>query len=184
MSASVKLPGIDAARDVLGLSLEEIARSVRVDYSTLYRVRQGRKPSPSFRDRLEVLVEFAGQVSRALDGELIPEWLNTPTAVFSGRTPREMILAGRVETVAGALLSFTYVYQALAEAQERRRPFLSGADTSDLPVPTLAALAMLDADIDAMVARMQTDEAREARHRATRSRPRVRLETNAPTRTA
>ncbi len=180
MSANVKLPGVDEAQDVLGLSLEEIAKAARVDYSTLYRARQGRNPSPNFRDRLEVLSEFVDQVSHALSRKIIPDWLNTPSAVFSGKTPREMLLAGRVETVAGALLSFTHVFQALAEAQERRSSFLSGADASRLPLPTIAALAMLDADIDAMVERMQTDEARDARHRAMRSRPSVKLETSAP----
>jgi hypothetical protein len=177
MGTETRLPGVDAAREVLGLSLEEIARSVRVDYSTLYRARGGRSPNAGFLDRLEQLEELAGEIRHALSQDLVAEWLETPASVFGGRTPREMVLAGRVETVLGALLSYQHLFGSLAGV-EKRKPFFLSEDpgTGRLPMATVAALAMLDADIDAMVARMQNPEARKARHEALRTRPRVRLD--------
>jgi AcrR family transcriptional regulator len=180
MGTETKLPGVDAAREVLGLSLEEIARSVRVDYSTLYRACRGRRPNAGFLDRLEQLEELSGEIERALGPALVAEWMETPASVFGGRTPREMVLAGRVETVLGALLSHHHLFDTLADA-EKRKPFLvSAAGTERLPAATVAALALLDADIDAMVARMQSRESREARHRALRTRPKVRLGSESP----
>lgn len=177
MGTETKLPGVDAARNVLGLSLEEIARSVRVDYSTLYRAREGRSPNAGFLDRLEQLEELAGEIQRALSQDMVAEWMETPASVFGGRTPREMVLAGRAATVMGALLSYNHLFNTLADAEERKSFFLSEVPGAErLPVATIAALAMLDADIESMVARMQTPESREARHEALRTRPKVRLD--------
>ena len=176
MGTETKLPGVDAAREVLGLSLEEIARSVRVDYSTLYRARGGRNPNAGFLDRLEQLEELSIEVKHALSPSMVPEWMETPASVFGGRTPREMVLAGRTETVLGTLLSYTHLFDTLADAETRKPFFLAEIPgTERPPTATIAALAMLDADIDSMVARMQTPESREARHKALSTRPKVRL---------
>lgn len=45
MSTTTTLPGIDLAREVLGLDYGEIARAVQADESTLYRWRQGGSPT-------------------------------------------------------------------------------------------------------------------------------------------
>jgi hypothetical protein len=104
MSTGSRLAGIEAVRETLGLTLEEIAASVRADYATLYRWREGATPSLVFRDRLDRLQELAEEVVRIAGRERVA-WLDTPAGVLGGKTPREMIVAGRAETVLGALLS-------------------------------------------------------------------------------
>jgi transcriptional regulator with XRE-family HTH domain len=99
MPTTTDLPGIEAAREVLGLSLEEIARAVQTNPSTLYRWREVEStPNRSSQDRLKRLDELAAEIDRALDPEQIPYWLDAPASIFEGRSPREMVLEGRVET--------------------------------------------------------------------------------------
>jgi hypothetical protein len=178
MTPTTKLPGVDAAKAVLGLTMEEIAQSARVDYSTLYRACRGRTPNAGFVDRLEQLEELSAELQRCLSDDMLAGWMETPAAVFGGRTPREMVIAGRVETVLGALCSYQHLFETLADADKKKPFFISKMPRAKhLPTATVAALAMLDSDIDSMVARMQTTESREARHKALSTRPRVRLGT-------
>ncbi len=105
MNTTTSLPGIDLARNVLGLNYEEIARAITTDPSTLYRWRQGQMPTAVYLSRLERLDELAREIQRTMRPEVIPDWLERPIPAFAGQSPRTMILQGRSETVLGALLS-------------------------------------------------------------------------------
>lgn len=179
MNIATKMPEVDAAREVLGLTLDEVAKSLGVNYSTLYRWRAGGTPNAHLSDRLEQLGELVGEIAQALSREVISEWLETPASAFEGRTPREMVLSGRGETVLGALLFSRHIYSALAEVREAKgtSPLLpEKGEIEDLPLSTLAALAMLDADIASLVGRMQTLDSKRARQEFLETRPRVRLD--------
>jgi hypothetical protein len=110
MSTTTALPGIDLAKRVLGLNYEQIARAVLTDPSTLYRWRQGQSPTAVYLSRLERLDDLAREIQRTMRPEVIPQWLDRPILAFEGRTPREMILDGRSETVLGSLLSLNHGY--------------------------------------------------------------------------
>ncbi|HEX8831160.1 MAG TPA: hypothetical protein VF705_08355 [Longimicrobium sp.] len=102
------LPGIQTAQQVLRLNLEEVARAVSTDPSTLYRWRQGQTPTAVYLNRLERLDDLGREIQKTMKPETIPAWLNRAIPMFDGRTPRELILEGRAETVLGALLSFNH----------------------------------------------------------------------------
>lgn len=158
MSTYTSVPGIDAAREHFGLTLEEIASSLRADYATLYRWREGTSPSPVFQDRLQRLQELVDAVVSQVGPENTMEWIVTPMAVFGGRTPREMILSGRGETLLGALLSNQFLRNAL----EQR----AGPGGEEAPLRHRALTALWEAEADALFERMQRpgflDEALEA----------------------
>jgi hypothetical protein len=105
MKTETTLPGIDAARAVLGLNYEEIAAAVLTDPSTLYRWRQGHTPTAVYLSRLERLDELVVEIQRTMRPEAIAAWLDRPVPAFDGKTPLELIRSGRSETVLGALLS-------------------------------------------------------------------------------
>lgn len=105
MSIEPTLPGIRVARDIFNLTYEEIAYAIQTNPSTLYRWRQGRTPTAVYLSRLDRLDELAAEIQRTVRKEEIDEWLARPAPAFDGRTPRDMIVAGRSETVLGALLS-------------------------------------------------------------------------------
>lgn len=171
MSTNTALPGIEAARRILGLTFEEIATSLRADSATLYRWREGATPTATYRDRLERLQELIEEVVQSVGQERAQEWLRTPMGALDDRTPYEMIVSGRTETVLGALLGFNHLLDMLrsAERGELKRE-------SAVPLAERAALAILDDELDEMFARMQTPEFLEAAERAFNMQPRVRLE--------
>jgi hypothetical protein len=105
MEPAASLPGLDLAQQVLELNLDEIARAVLADPSALYRWRQGQTPTAIYRSRLTRLDELAREIQDTFRPEIIADWLRRPIPAFGGRTPREMILAGRSETVLGALMA-------------------------------------------------------------------------------
>jgi transcriptional regulator with XRE-family HTH domain len=176
MTAKTYEPAIEAAREVLGLSLEEIARAVQTNPSTLYRWREGKfTPNQVSLDRLSRLQELAGEIEKALQPEQIPYWLGAPASVFGGRSPREMIRGGRVETVLGALLSHAHVLRALESAERGETGFAELMSRDDLSLSTKAALALLDQQIEDLVQEMQTAETRAAATNAFATRPRVRI---------
>lgn len=105
MSTTTTLPGIDLAREVLGLDYGEIARAVQADESTLYRWRQGGSPTAVYLNRLERLDDLAREVQRTMRREKISEWLARPIPALGGATAKDMILSGRAETVLGMLIS-------------------------------------------------------------------------------
>jgi transcriptional regulator with XRE-family HTH domain len=87
MTTKTDLPGIDAAQEVLGLTIEEIAQAVRANPSTLYRWREGGTPSQGFLDRLMRLEDLAAAIQQAFKGQDVARWLNAPTRVFQGKSP-------------------------------------------------------------------------------------------------
>jgi hypothetical protein len=105
MDIQTALPGIEAARNVLGFTYEEVAAAVLTDPSTLYRWRQGHVPTAIFMSRLERIEDLTDEIQKTMRREMIGEWLNRPIPAFKGATARQMILNGRAETVLGALLS-------------------------------------------------------------------------------
>jgi uncharacterized protein (DUF2384 family) len=105
MRTGTTLPGIEAARSVLKLNYEEIAAAVLTNPSTLYRWRQGHIPTAVYLSRLERMDELVAEIQRTMRTEVISDWLSRPVPAFDGKTPRDLILSGRSETVLGALLS-------------------------------------------------------------------------------
>jgi hypothetical protein len=105
MSTTTTLPGMELAREVLGLDYGEIARAVQADESTRYRWRQGGAPTAVYLNRLQRLDDLAREIQRTMRRERIPEWLMRPIAALGDATAKEMILAGRAETVLGMLIS-------------------------------------------------------------------------------
>ncbi|CAA9376936.1 MAG: hypothetical protein AVDCRST_MAG89-5075 [uncultured Gemmatimonadetes bacterium] len=166
MAAPTKLPGVDAAQDLLGFSLDEVARSMQVEYSTLYRWRNGRTPGAVYKDRLEHLEELANYLVHALGAAEARSWLDLPSYVFSGRTPREMLLEGRTEMVLGSVVTAERILRSLAN---------NDAATEDQSLAATAAMSLVESDLKALVARMQTAESEEAVDRMFEARPRVRI---------
>ena len=78
MTTTTKLPGIELAREVLGLDYGEIASAVQADESTLYRWRQGGSPSAVYLNRLERLDDLAREIQRTMRRERIPDWMTRP----------------------------------------------------------------------------------------------------------
>ncbi len=105
MTITSTLPGFDLAREVLGLENHEIARAVQADESTLYRWRQGSTPTAVYMSRLERLDDLVREVQKTVRREAIPAWLDRPIPALDGSTAREVILAGRSETLLGMLIS-------------------------------------------------------------------------------
>lgn len=102
------LPGIEAAQRVMRLSMDEVARAVQAEPSTLYRWNKGQTPTAIYLSRLERLDELAREIQNTMRPEVIPDWMQRSIPAFDGRTPRDMILAGRAETVLGLLLTLNY----------------------------------------------------------------------------
>jgi hypothetical protein len=84
MDTPTRLPGIDAARDVLGLGFAEIAAAVLTDPCTLDRWRQGVKPTPVSIGRLEVLSELVDEVQRTMHGAIISDWIEREVDACDG----------------------------------------------------------------------------------------------------
>jgi putative toxin-antitoxin system antitoxin component (TIGR02293 family) len=98
------LPGIDQAREYLGLTLKQIAQAVKADESTLHRWRSGVSPSPVFLARLEALDELAKEMrSTFRSREAAREWLQRPVPALEDRRPLDLILAGKAEVLTGML---------------------------------------------------------------------------------
>lgn len=149
MATGTSVSGVEEAREVFGLTYEEIATSIRADAATLYRWREGGTPTLVYRERLERLSELVNSALAHLGREDVQPWLTAPSALFDGRTPKDMILEGRAETVLGALLSREFLVNALAK-QERRRGKGSMRERANL--------ALWRAEVDAMFDRMQTPQ--------------------------
>lgn len=176
MATAANLPGIDTARDVLGLSLEEIADAVNSNPSTLYRWRTGEAtPNRASVERLNRLEELSAEIRRSLERSQTAFWLDAPVSIFGGLSPREMIRCGRVETVLGALLSHRHLIRALRTADRGRSGFADLMERDDLPLSTKAALVLVDRQIEDLVAEMQTDESSRAAEEAFSVRPKVKI---------
>jgi transcriptional regulator with XRE-family HTH domain len=98
------LPGIDQARDYLGLTLKQIAQAVKADESTLHRWRSGVTPSPVFLARLEALDDLVKEMrSTFRDIEVAREWLDRRIPALDDLRPLDLILAGKAEVLTGML---------------------------------------------------------------------------------
>jgi hypothetical protein len=177
MATKTGLPGLQAAQEVLGLSLEEIARAIEVNESTLYRRRVSGALTGKNVERLRRLEEFAVDVDHALPRGTVAYWLDAPASVFSGKSPREMIREGRIDLVHGALLATMHLIRSLAAVDQGASGFAELLSKEQLPVATKAALVLVDEQIEDMVAAMQTDEASAAAARAFETAPRVKIGT-------
>lgn len=176
MAANTHLSGIDAARETLGLSIEEVARALCTNPSTLYRWREeGTTPNETSLERLRRLEELTEEIQQALEPDQIDFWLDSPAPVFGGRSPRMMIREGRSETVLGALLSHRHLLRTLAEAERGGSGFAELIAREDMPLSARAALALLDQRIEGLVQSMRTPESRAAASRAFETPPRVRI---------
>lgn len=110
MSTTAALPGVELARQVLGLDYREIAQAVQADESTLYRWRQGQAPTAIYLSRLERLEELVREIQRTMRPEAIRDWLDRPVPALEEHTPRSMVLRGRSETVLGFLFALNAGY--------------------------------------------------------------------------
>lgn len=97
---------VEKAHDRLGLSYREIAEALRADESTVHRWRSGAtEPSPVFLERLEALEELVTEVGRTFGSDdAARSWLDREVADLGGRSPRSVIVTGRLERVTRLLL--------------------------------------------------------------------------------
>jgi hypothetical protein len=159
MSAPTRLPGLDAAQNVLRLTPDEITRALHADRSTVYRWRrEGKTPIAIYQNQLQRLEDLADTLTAAFTPEQIQTWLHTPSPVFQGRTPKTMILDGRTETVLGALLSHRHLIDTLKTASAGDTPLSRLLQRDDLSLGARAAIALLDAETRALI---DTDPARD-----------------------
>lgn len=105
MNTTIDLPGVELARNVLGLDYSEIALAVQADESTLYRWRKGNIPTAIYLSRLERLNDLVIEIQRTIRPESIEGWLDRSIPGLEGKTPRQMLLMGRSETLLGMLIS-------------------------------------------------------------------------------
>jgi uncharacterized protein YgbK (DUF1537 family) len=91
-----------------------------------------------------------------------------------------MISEGRSETVLGALMSLSHLMQTLETAEQGHSGFAELLDRGDLPVSTKAALALIDQQVEDLVADMQTPKSRAAAAAAFATVPRVRIGGSGP----
>lgn len=103
-----QLRAVEQAHDLLGLTYAEVARAIKADESTVHRWRSGdSEPSPIFLDRLDALGELLTELRRTVrDQATARYWLDRAVPALGGRTPRELLLAGRIERLTGILTSF------------------------------------------------------------------------------
>lgn len=98
---------IERAHRALGLTYSEIARALGANSSTLHRWRSGAStPTGVFRTRctaLNDLVDVLEQVNP--DPTESRNWLEQPLHPLSGKTPHEVLLAGRPDLLTGLLLA-------------------------------------------------------------------------------
>jgi hypothetical protein len=85
-----------------------VARAIKADESTVHRWRAANSvPSPIFLDRLDALGELLGELRRTVKDQVTARyWLDRNVPALQGRTPREVLLAGRIERLTGMLTSF------------------------------------------------------------------------------
>ena len=101
-----EVAAVERAHDRLGLSYREIAGALRADESTVHRWRSGTtEPSRVFIDRLEALQEFMDELGPTFRSkDAARGWLDRPVPDLGGRTPRALLLGGRLERVTRLLL--------------------------------------------------------------------------------
>ncbi len=107
---SSEKPDIDDMRDWLGLTQEEVAKSVRRSRRTVARW------SPTAPDHTEARGETASEVRKLgrlkfiledlVDRQEAQRWLRVPNREFNGEAPIDLILSRRIDRVIAALQAF------------------------------------------------------------------------------
>ena len=101
-NTALDLEGLEATRGKLQLDWEELAATLGVDQSTLYRWRQREsRPRPIFRSRLQQVSELVELLPRVFAGpDLAREWLRAARPEsLGGATPLELMRGGRIDRV-------------------------------------------------------------------------------------
>lgn len=100
--AALDLEALDAARETLRLDWEDLAATLGVDQSTLYRWRQrASSPRRIYRSRLQQVSELVELLPRVFAGpDLAREWLRAARPEsLDGATPLELMRGGRIDRV-------------------------------------------------------------------------------------
>lgn len=100
-----QLEAAEQAHDRLDLSYDEVAAALRSNPSSLHRWRGGVvEPSPVFLDRLEALGDLMAALRQTFRSDRkAREWFERPVPAFGDRSPRELLLEGKIERITGAL---------------------------------------------------------------------------------
>jgi len=102
VDAALDLDALDATREKLRLDWEDLAATLGVDQSTLYRWRQRESsPRPVYRSRLQQVGELVELLPRVFAGpDLAREWLRAARPEsLGGATPLELMRGGRIDRV-------------------------------------------------------------------------------------
>ena len=100
-----QVQAIESARQYLGLTYREIAAAIHAEESTLHRWRKGvSSPTPVYLARLNAVDDLVKEVDRTFrDREHAREWLEKPNQGLQERSPKEVIMEGRLDRVTGML---------------------------------------------------------------------------------
>ena len=109
-SERTSAPELDALRDDLGLSAQELASALGVSARTLERWRMGgfsmsRNESGQ---RLAHLVQLRDRIFESVREDAVPEWLSTRRRYLGDLTPIEVIRAGRPDRVMDLLTAIDH----------------------------------------------------------------------------
>ena len=102
LDAALDLDALDATREKLRLDWEDLAATIGVDQSTLYRWRQRESsPRPIYRSRLQQVGELVELLPRVFAGpDLAREWLRSARPEsLGGATPLALMRDGRIDRV-------------------------------------------------------------------------------------
>jgi hypothetical protein len=111
---SATAPSLDRQFDELerdlGLTDDELATTLGVGPELLAQWRSGEAaPRGKALRRLKQLQAFHHHLSDTFTTrEVIPAYLRTPLIVFGGKTPHELLLAGRFDQVEGELVALDF----------------------------------------------------------------------------
>jgi len=100
--APLDLEALDATREKLRLDWEDLAATLGVDQSTLYRwCQRESSPRPIYRSRLQQVGELVELLPRVFAGpDLAREWLRSARPEsLGGATPLELMRSGRIDRV-------------------------------------------------------------------------------------
>lgn len=101
-----ELEAVEELHDRFGFTYAEIASAVNTRESSLHRWRlnDGAPPTPVYLARLAAIDAFLTELRRTFRRKKdAADWVDKRVPAFGNRTAREMILAGPVARVTGAL---------------------------------------------------------------------------------
>lgn len=96
---------LDALREGMGLSEEELAGALRTSHRTLERWRAGTAdPQQLARQRLAELLHLQQRVRETFEGrDAVRRWFRSESRYLGGMTPAEAVRVGRLDRVEAAL---------------------------------------------------------------------------------